>query len=175
MIMTGNDSEYIAFVKAHLCEQFLITDQGPPRYFFGIEVSFTFDGLYISQEKYIQDFLARTGLGDEHTVATPMELSVQFLPFDGDPLPGQMRYRHFVGSLVYLVVTRLDISYHILSQFVFAPTSVHYSHLLCVLRYLRGTIISLQLFFPCSSSLQPWAYSDATWASDPSNLSSFMH
>jgi hypothetical protein len=79
-----------------------------------------------------------------------------------------MHYRHLVGSLVYLVVTHLDISYHILSQFVFAPTSVHYSHLLRVLPYLCGTIISRWLFFPCSSSLQLQAYSDATWASDPS-------
>ena len=54
-----------------------------------------------------------------------------------------------MGSLVYLAVTRPDISYsvHILSQFVSAPTTVHYSHLLRVLRYLRGTI-SLSLLSP---------------------------
>jgi hypothetical protein len=53
MIITGDDSEYIAFVKAHLREQFLMTDLGPLCYFLGIEVSSTSDGFYISQEKYI--------------------------------------------------------------------------------------------------------------------------
>jgi hypothetical protein len=138
MIITGDDSEYIAFVKARLCEQFLMTDLGPLRYFLGIEVSSTLDGFYISQEKYIQDLLARAALGDERTVETPMELNVQLRASDGDPLSNPTRYRHLVGSLVYLAVTRPDISYpvHILSQFVSAPTSVHYSHLLRVLRYL---------------------------------------
>ena len=46
--------------------------------------------------------------------------------------------------------------------------SVHYSHLLRVLRYLCGTI-SHRLFFPRSSSLELQAYSDAIWASDPSD------
>jgi len=48
------------------------------------------------------------------------------------------------------------------------PTQLHYSHLLRVLRYLRGTI-SRRLFFPRSSSLQLQAYSDATWASNSSD------
>jgi hypothetical protein len=48
MIITGDDSEYIAFVKARLREQFLMTDLGPLRYFLGIEVSSTSDGFYIS-------------------------------------------------------------------------------------------------------------------------------
>ena len=76
----------------------------------------------------------------------------------------------FVGSLIYLGVTHPDISYvvHILSQFVSAPTHLHYSHLLRVLRYLRGTI-TRRLFFPRSSSFQLQAYSDATWASDSSD------
>jgi hypothetical protein len=67
-----------------------------------------------------------------------MELNVQICISDGDPLPDTMRYHHLVGSLVYLVVTRPDISYlvHILSQFVSAPTSVHYSQLIRVLRYI---------------------------------------
>ncbi|KAK1644529.1 hypothetical protein QYE76_062334 [Lolium multiflorum] len=137
MIITGDDPEYIAFVKARLRDQFLMTDLGPLRYFLGLE------------------------------------LNVRLRATDGDPLPDPTRYRHLVGSLVYLAVTRPDISYpvHILSQFMSAPTSVHYSHLLRVLRYLRGTI-SRRLFFPRSSSLQLQTYSDATWASDPSDRKS---
>lgn len=52
-----------------------------------------------------------------------------------------------------------------------APTSVRYGHLLCVLKYLRGTI-GRRFFFPSSSSLQLCAYSDATWGRDPSNVKS---
>ncbi|KQK20872.1 hypothetical protein BRADI_1g57222v3 [Brachypodium distachyon] len=76
MIITGDDPEYIAFVKARLSEQFLMSDLGALRYFLGIEVSSTSDGFFISQEKYIQDLLARAGLTDERTVETPMELNV---------------------------------------------------------------------------------------------------
>jgi hypothetical protein len=56
---------------------------------------------------------------------------------DGSPLHDPSIYRHIVGSLVYLTITRSDIAHavHILSQFVSAPTSVHYGHLLRVLRY----------------------------------------
>jgi hypothetical protein len=130
MIITGDDSENIAFVKARLCDQFLMTDLGPLRYFLGLR---------------FPPLLARAALGDERTVETPMELNVQLHASDGDPLPDPTRYRHLVGSLVYLAVNRPDISYHvhILSQFVSAPTTVHYSHLLRVLRYLRGTITPL--------------------------------
>src|SRR4051812_15571993 len=153
MIITGDEPEYIAFVKARLSEQFLMSDLGPLRYFLGIEVSSNVDGFFISQERYIQDLLSRAALTDERTVETPMELNLSLRASDDDPLSDPTRYRHLVGSLVYLAVTRPDISYsvHILSQFVSAPTTVHYSHLLRVLRYLRGTI-SLSLFFPRSSS-----------------------
>ncbi|KAK1628939.1 hypothetical protein QYE76_003254 [Lolium multiflorum] len=118
MIITGDDPEYIAFVKARLRDQFLMTDLRPLRYFLGIEVSSTSDSFSISWEKYIQDLLARAALGDARTVDTPMELNVKLRPTDGDPLPDPTRYRHLIGSLVYLAVTRPDISYpvHILSQ-----------------------------------------------------------
>jgi hypothetical protein len=67
MLISGDDSEYIAFAKAeyiafakaHLNEQFLMSDLGPLSYFLRIEVSSTSDGIYLSQEKYIQDLLAR--------------------------------------------------------------------------------------------------------------------
>jgi hypothetical protein len=127
-----------------------------------------FEGFFLSQEKYIQDLLDHASLTDHQTAETPMELNVQIMPTDGEPLEDPTRYRHIVGSLVYLGVTRPDISYsvHILNQFVSAPTQIHYSHLLHVPRYLRRTI-SYCLSFSRSSSLQLQAYCDATWASDP--------
>ena len=123
MIITGDDPEYIAFVKARLSEQFLMSDLGPLRYFLGIEISSSYEGFYLSQEKYIQDLLDRACLTDLRTVETPMELNVHLRATDGEPLSDPTRYRHIVGSLVYLGVTRPDISHvvHILSQFVSAP------------------------------------------------------
>jgi hypothetical protein len=56
MIITGDDPEYIAFIKAHLSDQFLMSDLGPLRYFLRIEIS-TLEGFFLSQEKYIQDLL----------------------------------------------------------------------------------------------------------------------
>jgi hypothetical protein len=139
MIITGDDPEYIAFVKARLSEQFLMSDLGPLRYFLGIEFSSSSKGFYLSQEKYILDILDRVSLTDPRTIDTPMELNVHLRATYGEPLEDPTRYRHIVGSLVYLGVTRPNISHfvHILCQSVSAPTQLHYSHLLRVLRYLR--------------------------------------
>ena len=51
-IITGDDSKYIAIVKARHSE-FLMYDLGPLHYFLENEVSSTSDGFFISQEKYI--------------------------------------------------------------------------------------------------------------------------
>jgi hypothetical protein len=97
-----------------------------------------------------------------------MNIHLQHCPTDGTPLVDPSRYRHIVGNHVYLTITRPDIAHvvHILSQFVSTPTSVHYGHLLRVLRYSRGTR-SRCLFYASDSPLQLHAYSDAIWASDP--------
>jgi hypothetical protein len=122
MIITGDDPEYIAFVKTRLSDQFLMSDLGPLRYFLRIEISSTPEGFFLSQEKYIHDLLDRASLTDHRTTETPMELNVHLTLTDGEPLEDPTRYRHIVGSLVYLGVTRPDISYyvHILSQFISA-------------------------------------------------------
>jgi hypothetical protein len=104
----------------------------------GLRSSSTSEGFFLSQEKYIRDLLDRASLTDHCTTETPRKLNVHLTRTDGEPLEDPTRYRHIVGSLVYLSVTRPDISYfvHILSQFVSVPTQIHYSHLLHVLRYL---------------------------------------
>ena len=113
-----------------------MSDLGPLSYFLGIEVLHSPKGYYLSQSKYIQDLLARSGITDSRIAATLMDLHLQLRPTDGAPLEDPSQYRHIVRSLVYLTVTRPDIAHvvHILSQFVSAPTSVYFGHLLHVLR-----------------------------------------
>jgi hypothetical protein len=117
MIITSDDPEYIAFIKAHLSDQFLMSNHGPLRYFLRIEISSTPEGFFLSQEKYIQDLLDRASFTDHQTTKTLMELNIHHTPTDGEPLEDSTHCRHIVGSLVYLGVTRSDISYfvHILS------------------------------------------------------------
>jgi hypothetical protein len=57
MIITGDDPEYIAFVKAHLSDQFLMSDLGPLRYFLGIEISSTLEGFFCLKRSIFRIFL----------------------------------------------------------------------------------------------------------------------
>ena len=76
-------------------------------------------------------------------------------------------YRRLVGSLVYLTVTRSDISYavHQVSQYLSASRSTHYAAVLRILRYLKGTLFH-GLFYSTQSPLVLHAFSDANWAGD---------
>src|SRR6185369_8039605 len=83
MLITCDDVEHISHVKKQLSEQFQMSDLGPLSYFLGIEVLRTAKGYYLSQCKYIQDLIARSGISDNRTATTPMELHLQLLPTDG--------------------------------------------------------------------------------------------
>jgi hypothetical protein len=136
MLITSDDSEHISHVKKHLSKEFQMAGLGPLTYFLGIEVQQTPKGFNLAQSKYIQD-LDRSRLTDTHTVVTPMDIHLQLRPTNGTLLAVPSWYQHIVGSLVYLTITRPDIAHDVrdLSQFVSTPTSVHYGHLLHVLRY----------------------------------------
>jgi hypothetical protein len=57
MLITGDDPEYIAFVKARLSEQFLMSDLGPMHYFLGIEVSSSSEGFFYLRKSTFRIFL----------------------------------------------------------------------------------------------------------------------
>ena len=89
------------------------------------------------------------------------------------PLSYPTLYCTIVGSLAYLTITRPDIAYvvHVVSQFVASPTTVHWTTVLRILRYLRG-IVSQSLLLSSTSSLELCAYSDVDYGSDPTNRKS---
>ena len=111
MIITGDDLNGIQELKQFLNQHFEMKDLGPLSYFLGLDISSSFDGYYLTQAKYISDFLSQANLTDSNIVDTLIELNACLTPHDREPLCDFTLYRHLVGSLFYITVTQPDISY----------------------------------------------------------------
>ena len=111
MIITSDDLSGILELKDFLSQQFEMKDLGHLSYFLSLEITHSTDELYITQAKYTFEILSRAGLTNNKTVNTPDEVNAHLTPSGGKPLSNPSLYRHLVGSLVYLTVTRSDISY----------------------------------------------------------------
>ena len=120
MIIIGDDLSGIQELEDFLSQQFEMKDLRHLSYFLGLEVTYSTDELYITQAKYASELLSQVGLTDSKTIDTPVELNAHLTPSGGKPLSNPSLYRRLVCSLVYLTVTRLDISYvvHQVSQYL---------------------------------------------------------
>ncbi|XP_026398827.1 uncharacterized protein LOC113294659 [Papaver somniferum] len=167
MVITSSDSEGIKSLKSHLNSCFQMKYLGHLRYFLGIEVNRSSEGYFISQVKYASEIFNRDGLTDSKVSETPLELNVKLNPIDGKALSDPTLYRQLVGSLNYLTITRLNISYavHIVSQFMSAPRTTHFAAISRILRYIKGTLYK-GLQFSSKSDLRLHAYTDSDWAGD---------
>ena len=135
MIITGDDLSGIQELKDFLSQQFEMKDHGHLSYFLGLEITHSTDVLYITQAKYASELLSRAGLTDSKIVDTPIELNAHLTPTGGKPSSNPSLYKCLVGSLVYLTITRPEISYavHQVSQYLSAPRSTHYAAVLRIL------------------------------------------
>ena len=138
MLITGDNLQLITQLKAHLHKWFQMKDLGELRYFLGLEITRSKHGIYLSQRKYVMNLLKDSGMHNFRPVYLPMD-PLTSLTQDGSLLPDPAPYRRLVGKLIYLTVTRPDITYtvHLLSQFSQFPTQEHYYIALRVLRCLK--------------------------------------
>jgi hypothetical protein len=170
MIIISVNTAGIRDLQKFLSQHFEMKDLGTLSYFLGLEVTSSSDGYYHSQAKYVSDLLSKVSLTNSKTVSTPLELNVKINTTDGEPLSDATLYQQLVDSLIYLTVTRSDLAYavHLVSQFMSAPRSTHYTAVLRILRYIKGTLFH-GLHFSAQSSLELHAYADADWVGDPTD------
>ncbi|XP_026440307.1 uncharacterized protein LOC113339215, partial [Papaver somniferum] len=109
-----------------------------------------------------------TGLLGAKPAEFPMETNHRLALAQGDLFDDVEKYRRLIGRLIYLAVTRPDLTYsvHTLSLFMQKPRIEHWEAALRVVRYLKknhGQGILLRS--DSTLSLQGWCDSD--WASCP--------
>jgi hypothetical protein len=113
-------------VKRELAASFDVKDLGDLHYFLGIEVIRTPEGILISQRHYVLDMLFKFRMADCKPISTPLERTVKHR-LDPGRVCDPTRFRRIVGSLIYLTITRLDLSYpvRVISQYMARPTEEH--------------------------------------------------
>ena len=127
------------------------------------------------QRKYILEIISDLGLGGSKPISTPVEMNVKLTTIvfyehagsSSDSLLSDISaYQRLVERLIYLTITRPDLSYVVqsLSQFMNAPKRSQMDVVVRVVRYIKqnpgsGILLAAQ----SSDYLQ--AYCDADWGS----------
>ena len=78
---------------------------------------------------------------DARPISSPMDVNQNFLESDDSTAIDSHVYQRLIGSLMWLLNTRYDISFPVglLAGFMGSPLQTHWHAGLCILRYLKFT------------------------------------
>ena len=165
MIITGDDVEEISRLQEQLAAEFDMKNLGGLKYFLGIEIARSRQGIFLSQRKYVLDLLSEVGLIDCKPADTPMVQNHKLGEHSNQVPTNKERYQKLVGKLIYLSHTRPDIAYavSVVSQFMHCPSEDHMEAVIRILRYLKSAP-GRRLMFSRNNHLNISGYTDADWA-----------
>ena len=126
LFITGAE-RLIGRCKVDLATEFEMKDIDMMHYFLGMEVWQEDGRVFLGQGKYAHDILHRFDMQDCRPMATPMTTNFWKLIASESELVDATLYRQLIGSLMYLVNTRLDLSFAVntLNEFMVEPRRVH--------------------------------------------------
>ncbi|GJW52839.1 putative ribonuclease H-like domain-containing protein [Tanacetum coccineum] len=92
-------------------KKFQMSSMGELTFFLGLQVTQKDDGIFISQDKYVDEILKKFSFSTVKTASTPMETSKPLLK-DAEAEDVDVHlYRSMIGSLMYLTSSRPDIMF----------------------------------------------------------------
>lgn len=142
LIFTSNNSIMVNEFKESMEREFEMTDLGKMKYFLGVEIRQSSNGIHIGQRKYVEEVLKRFGLESCNGVKNPMVPGSNRLTKQEDGKKADATlFKQMVGSLMYMTVTRPDLAYSVclISRFMANPMESHMMAAKRVLRYIRAT------------------------------------
>ena len=125
--------------------------------------------ILISQRYYALNMLFKFGIAKCKHISTPLDRNIKFRRDSGKACDLTW-FRQIVGSLIYLAITRSDLSYPVrmISQFMSQPMTEHLQCSQRILRYVSGTK-DMALLYRRGIDEQLVGYTDADWAGNAHN------
>ncbi|GKB29025.1 putative ribonuclease H-like domain-containing protein [Tanacetum coccineum] len=152
------------FIKRYKGDILLMSSMGELTFFLGLQVKQKKDGIFISQDKYVDEILKKFVFIEVKTASTPMETQKPLLKDkDGEEVDVHM-YRLMIGLLMYLTSSRPHIMFAVCACARY-PVNLKVSHFYAVkriFRYLKGQP-KLDLWYPKDSPFDLVAYIDSDY------------
>ncbi|GJS67941.1 putative ribonuclease H-like domain-containing protein [Tanacetum coccineum] len=134
--------------------------------FLGLQVKQKKDGIFISQDKYVEEILKKFGFTEVKTARTPMETQKHLLKDEDGKEVDVLMYRSMIGSLMYLNLHDLTLVFVVEYACVRYQVNPKVSHLHAVkriFRYLKGQP-KLGIWYLKDSPFDLVAYTDSDYA-----------
>ncbi|GJU72736.1 putative ribonuclease H-like domain-containing protein [Tanacetum coccineum] len=165
IIFGSTKKELCTKFKKLMHKKFQMSFMGELAFFLGLQVTQKDDGIFISQDKYVDEILKKFGFSTVKTSSTPMETSKPLINDENAKSVDVHLYRSMIGSLMYLTSLRPDIMFVVCACARFQVTH-KVSHLYAVkriFRYLKGQP-KLGIWYPKDSPFDLEAYTDSDYA-----------
>ena len=143
---------------------------GSLRYFLGIEVAYSKQGIFISQRKYVLDLLKETGKLGCWASSTLIEQNHKLGGQEDESAIDKGQYQRLVWRLIYLSHTRPNVAYlvEVVSRFMHDPREKHIQVVHKVLQYLKATP-GRGILFKRKGKLTMKAYTNVDYAGSLTN------
>ena len=114
---------------------------GGLKYFLGIKVVRSNQGIFLSQRKYILDLLAETGMLECKPANTLIAQNEKLIIHNNQIPTDKAEYQRLMGKLIYLSHMRPDIAcvVSLVSQFMHNPSKDHIEIVVRILCYLKSS------------------------------------
>lgn len=166
IIIASTSNDEVLRLTSDLKKCFKLRDLGVLKYFFGLEIARSEAGISLCQRKYALDLLTSEDMLACRPSSVLMVANLKLSKTEGDLLDAPERYRRLVGHLMYLTITRPDITFAVnkLCQYSSAPRLPHLHAVYRVLEFIKGTV-GRGLFYSAEDDLTLKGFADADWAS----------
>ncbi len=111
LIIIGDSDADISDLKKLLKQKFEMKDLGELRYILGIEVIRSLKGIWLLQRQYALNKLFEYGMIGCKPISIPLEQNVKLSADEGNLMEDTTMYKHIVGNLIYMTITKLNLSY----------------------------------------------------------------
>ena len=165
VLIASNDQKEVNRFMMMLDQKFKIKDLGDLMFFLDLEMARSEKGVVLCQRKYALEVLEDAGLLCCKPVKTPMEQNVKLSKYGGDVLHDPSSYNRLIRRLLYLTITRPDITFvvHKLSQYMSKPRRPHLAATHRILQYLKN-VPGTEIFFSSSAELHVKGLANLDWA-----------
>ena len=168
ILITKNESLRQKIIS-HLQNKFDLKDLGILRHFCGLQIEYDRNGTHIHQGDYAEKLIDTF---DDNDIISHIPYLQHKITSDDQPTTDikerkhmeQYPYRQLIGSLLYLLITRPELYFIVitLSRFVTNPGFAHWTAALLVLRYVKFTSTN-GLTISVSDPIKLTIYCDSDW------------